>query len=108
MKDYFAMLYIRARQAAPRQLEERTATFLQERNNACLAAWKQRYHQRLALPRPWPFVPYALHQNYLDRERKRARDWLDARKLQEVQERIRRSRNVITLKPGTKIREGRK
>jgi hypothetical protein len=22
-----------------------------------------------------------LHQNYLDRERKRARDWLDARKL---------------------------
>lgn len=79
MKDYATLLHRRARHALPRDAAEALATFIQERNNAALLAWRVRWHSRTRTTgHPWDGVGRApeFFALYYQRERAKARAWL--------------------------------
>jgi len=99
VKDYSTILALRARFAQPRAQEEETADYFQQRNNALLSAWRVRYHQRVTLPEPWRTDGEKFYRTWsLSRARERAQAWLDRKKLEQREQKIRAARNVLTLK----------
>jgi hypothetical protein len=77
--DYPKILLRRARFAAPRELAEEVATVMQERNAACLSAWRQRWAKHWDLPDAYNQHWRHFFTLYYEAARQRARIWLTSR-----------------------------
>jgi hypothetical protein len=97
MKDYQTLLQRRAKHALPRDIAEALATFIHERNNAALLAWRVRWHSRHpSMAHPWTGVGRApeFFALYFQRERAKARAWL----MELAAARLRTNPKVLTLR----------